>query len=154
MQCPYCGQSESRVVDTREAPNGIRRRRECLVCRQRFTTYESVALHTLQVVKRDGRREDYDRDKLLSGVRKACTKRPIPSEAVLNLVNQIEASLMETGRLEVASERVGQLVMEKLRDLDHVAYIRFASVYLPFADLTSLRNEIDGLLNESDGPLK
>ncbi len=146
MQCPYCGQNDSRVVDTRETATGIRRRRECLGCQQRFTTYESVAVHTLQVVKRDGRREDYDRDKLLFGVRKACTKRPIPSEAVLNLVNQVEAAMMESGRLEVTSERIGQLVMEKLRDLDHVAYIRFASVYLPFADLASLRSEIDGLL--------
>jgi transcriptional repressor NrdR len=146
MQCPYCGQNDSRVVDTRETATGIRRRRECLACQQRFTTYESVAVHTLQVVKRDGRREDYDREKLLSGVRKACTKRPIPSEAVLNLVNQVEAALLESGRLEVSSERIGQLVMEKLRDLDHVAYIRFASVYLPFADLASLRSEIDGLL--------
>jgi len=146
MQCPYCGQSDSRVVDTREAPNGIRRRRECLACHQRFTTYESVAVHTLQVVKRDGRREDYDREKLLAGVRKACTKRPIPSEAIVNLVDQVEANLLEGGRLEVSSERVGQLVMEKLRDLDHVAYIRFASVYLPFTDLASLRNEIDELL--------
>lgn len=145
MQCPFCGRTDSRVVDTRETATGIRRRRECLACRERFTTYESVATQTLQVVKRDGRREDYDREKLLAGVRKACTKRPISSEAILNLVNQVEAALMESGKPEVSSERIGQLVMERLRDLDQVAYIRFASVYLPIADLGSLRNEIDRL---------
>jgi transcriptional repressor NrdR len=147
MNCPHCGHSKSRVVDTRDTHVGIRRRRECFACRRRFTTYEAVASQQLQVVKRDGRREDYERDKLLAGVRKACTKRPIASEAIENLVQQVEAELTEGGRQEVSSQRIGQLVMEKLRDLDQVAYIRFASVYLPIQDVESLRREIDRLLD-------
>jgi transcriptional repressor NrdR len=147
MQCPHCGHTDSRVVDTRDTSTGIRRRRECLSCKSRFTTYEQLASRSIQVVKRDGRREEYDREKLLSGVRKACTKRPIASEAIESLVNQIEAECTGSGRLEVSSEKIGQRVMEKLRDLDEVAYIRFASVYLPIADLDTLRREIDRLLD-------
>lgn len=146
MHCPLCGHADSRVVDTRDTSTGIRRRRECLSCKNRFTTYEQLASRSIQVVKRDGRREDYDRDKLLSGVRKACTKRPIASEAIENLVNQTETELTRAGKLEISSEKIGQRVMEKLRDLDEVAYIRFASVYLPIADLDTLRQEIDRLL--------
>jgi transcriptional repressor NrdR len=146
MRCPHCGQADSRVVDTRDTATGIRRRRECLTCRGRFTTYEQLASQSIQIVKRDGRREDYDREKLLAGVRKACTKRPIPSEAIENVVNQVEAELAESGRLEIPSERLGQMVMERLRDLDEVAYVRFASVYLPIADLNSLRQVMDRLL--------
>jgi transcriptional repressor NrdR len=146
MRCPHCGKADSRVVDTRDTTTGIRRRRECLSCRERFTTYEQLASQSIQIVKRDGRREDYDREKLLAGVRKACTKRPIPSEAIENVVNQIDAELAESGKLEIPSEQLGQMVMEKLRDLDEVAYVRFASVYLPIADLNSLRQVMDRLL--------
>lgn len=146
MQCPYCGFADSRVIDTRAISDGVRRRRECTECHKRFTTYERVAVRTIQVVKRDGRREDFARDKLLVGLRKACTKRPIPSEAIEDIVNGIEADLINSGRMEVTSQDIGQIVMEKLRDLDEVAYIRFASVYLPIADAASLRREIDRLL--------
>lgn len=146
VKCPHCGESESRVVDTRDTATGIRRRRECLTCRRRYTTYEYVATGTILVVKRDGRREEYDREKLQAGVRKACTKRPIPNEAVENLISQVESELAEAGRGEVSSEKIGQMIMERLRDLDQVAYVRFASVYLPIADLESLRREIDHLL--------
>lgn len=146
MQCPYCGFADSRVIDTRAISDGVRRRRECNECHKRFTTYERVAARTVQVVKRDGRREDFDRDKLLVGIRKACTKRPIPSEAIEDIVNGIEADLINSGRTEVTSQDIGQIVMDKLRDLDEVAYIRFASVYLPIADAASLRREIDRLL--------
>jgi transcriptional repressor NrdR len=146
MQCPHCEYADSRVVDTRDTSTGIRRRRECLSCKGRFTTYEQLASRSIQVVKRDGRREDYDRDKLLTGVRKACAKRPISSEAIESLVSQIDAELTGSGKLEISGEQIGQRVMEKLRDLDEVAYIRFASVYLPIADLDTLRREIDRLL--------
>jgi len=147
MRCPYCGKADSRVVDTRETSTGIRRRRECLACRGRFTTYETPASQAIQVVKRDGRREDFDREKLLAGVRKACTKRPISSEAIQSLVSQVEAEIADSGKLEIASEKIGQMIMERLRELDQVAYIRFASVYLPIADVESLRQEIDRLLD-------
>lgn len=146
MHCPHCGHSDTRVVDTRDTSTGIRRRRECRACKARFTTYEQLASQTVQVVKRDGRREEYDRDKLLTGVRKACAKRPIASETIENLVSQIESELIDTGKLEISYETIGQRVMEKLRDLDGVAYIRFASVYLPNADLETLQQEIDRLL--------
>ena len=146
MRCPHCDHTDTRVVDTRDTSTGIRRRRECLACKGRFTTYEQLASQSIQVVKRDGRREEYDRDKLLAGVRKACTKRPIASETTENVVDQIEAELTSSGKLEVSSEKIGQRVMEKLRDLDEVAYIRFTSVYLPIADLETLRREIDQLL--------
>lgn len=146
MECPYCGHEDSRVVDTRETSGGIRRRRECKKCQQRFTTYERVVVHALQVVKRDGRREDFSREKILAGLRKACTKRPVSSEAIENIVNQVEAELLNSGKTEVTSEQIGQMVMDRLRELDEVAYIRFASVYLPIADAASLRREIDRLL--------
>ena len=146
MQCPHCGYADSRVVDTRDTSAGIRRRRECLSCHERFTTYEYLASQSIQIVKRDNRREDFDREKLLAGVRKACAKRPIRSEDVENLVNQVEAELANRGRREFASREVGQMVMERLRELDQVAYIRFASVYLPIDDLEALRREIDRLL--------
>ena len=146
MRCPHCGKADSRVVDTRETSTGIRRRRECLECRGRFTTYETVASHAIQVVKRDGRREDFDREKLLAGVGKACTKRPISREAIENLVAQVEAEIPDSGKLEIASEKIGQMVMERLRELDQIAYIRFASVYLPIEDVEGLRRKIDELL--------
>jgi len=146
MQCPHCGTSDSRVIDTRQVENGIRRRRECVACHERFTTYEQAASGIPLVVKSDGRREEYDRQKLLAGVRKACAKRPIPSEAIENLVSQVEAPLLNSGRVEIRSKDIGQMTLEKLRDLDEVAYIRFASVYLPFGDLESMKKEVDRLL--------
>jgi transcriptional repressor NrdR len=145
MKCPYCG-GKTKVVDSRSAGEGIRRRRECLVCGQRFTTYERVAPIRLVVVKADGRREEFDRDKLLSGVSKACTKRPISIEAIEELVSGIEGTLYSRGEREVESRAVGEMVMERLRKLDDVAYVRFASVYRRFADVESLAQEIEDLL--------
>lgn len=148
MKCPYCGAGDSRVVDTRPVESGIRRRRECTECERRFTTYEQVARCMPMVVKSDGRREDYDHQKLLIGVRKACIKRPIPSEAVENVVSQVEDELMSYSRVEVSSRDIGNMTLEKLRELDGVAYIRFASVYLPLGDLESIKNEVDKLLEK------
>ena len=145
MKCPYCG-NKSRVVDTRSAGEGIRRRRECKSCGRRFTTYERVAPIQLMVVKADGRREEFDRDKLLTGVRKACTKRPISTEAIEELASGIEGKLYSRGEREVESRVIGEMVMEGLRGLDDVAYVRFASVCRRFADVESLAQEIESLL--------
>jgi len=145
MKCPFCQASDSRVIDTRQVGSGIRRRRVCEACSGRFTTYEQIASGHPLVVKSDGRREEFDRLKLLAGIRKACTKRPIPSEAIENMVTGIEDQLVNSGRMEVKSRDIGQMAMEKLREVDKVAYIRFASVYLPLGDLDSIRKELEGL---------
>jgi len=148
MKCPYCGSPESRVIDTRDANQGIRRRRECRACKQRFTTYERVT-NTLMVVKSDGRREPWHVGKLLNGVRIASAKRPIPVEEVERLVARIEEEVFAQGKAEVTSEYVGQLVLEELKALDEVAYIRFATVYLELDDLEAVRAEIDRLLQRT-----
>jgi len=145
MKCPYCVQGHSKVIDTREVGDGIRRRRECLECGQRFTTYERIASINLVVVKRDGRREDFDREKLLNGIRTACHKRPIATEMLEQVAAEIEAKLYRLGKAEIPSEVIGELVMERLRDLDDVAYVRFASVYRHFHDVDSLAAEIEAL---------
>lgn len=145
MRCPYCGHPESRVTDSREAEDGIRRRRECLSCGQRFTTFERLLVSTLYVVKRDGRREPFDRAKLLAGLRKACEKRPLPTGTVETVAADIEGALMALGVAEVPSRNIGELVMERLRALDAIAYIRFASVYRRFQDLDELREEVERL---------
>lgn len=145
MDCPYCG-SKSKVVDSRSTGEGIRRRRECKACGQRFTTYERVAPIRLVVVKADGRREEFDRDKLLAGVVKACTKRPVSIEVIEELVSGIERKLYSRGEPEVESRLIGEMLMEQLRGLDDVAYVRFASVYRRFADVESLAQEIEKLL--------
>jgi transcriptional repressor NrdR len=146
MPCPFCGAADSRVIDTRQVGGGIRRRRECQRCHQRFTTYEYAAKMSLLVVKRDGRREDFDRVKLYEGVRKACAKRPISIETMDQLVDQVESSLYSLGQSEVPSRVIGEMVMSKLKQLDAVAYVRFASVYRSFADLEDLKREVDGLI--------
>jgi transcriptional repressor NrdR len=133
------------VIDTREAGDGIRRRRECKDCKQRFTTYERVALSSPMIVKRDGRREQFDRDKLMLGIQKACAKRPIAVEDIDRLVSQVEHQVASLGKAEVDSRVVGDMVMEGLRELDDVAYILFASVYIPLADLESMKREVDRL---------
>lgn len=145
MFCPHCGHRETRVVDTRDSGRSIRRRRQCQRCGRRFTTYEEVA-HALMVIKSDGRREPYSREKVLRGVRLACVKRPIPAEVVEGIVDQVEDQLFSMGRAEIPSREIGRLVLERLREVDPVAYIRFASVYLRVPDLESLRQEIDRLL--------
>jgi len=147
MKCPYCQGNDTRVIDTRETNEGVRRRRECKGCGKRFTTYEHVAPSKPMVVKGDGRREEFDRAKLLAGVRKACAKRPIAVEEVERLVNAVEGRLARK-RGEVKSRVIGDMVMEKLKELDEVAYIRFASVYLPLGDLDAMKREVDRLLEQ------
>jgi transcriptional repressor NrdR len=146
LKCPHCGASDSRVIDTRSSGERIRRRRECLSCEERFTTYERVVLATPMVIKRDGRREEFDPDKLALGVRKACAKRPISMEALERLVDQVESEVQRMGKTEVPSQVIGSLVMERLKGLDELAYILFASVYLPLNDLESMKAEVDRLL--------
>ena len=145
MHCPFCAQDESKVIDTRESEETIRRRRECLKCGRRFTTYERVAQTSLMVIKQDGRREPFDRQKLLSGILRACAKRPISMEQIEHIVDDVEMQLHAQSRSEVDSQKIGQMVMDRLRVLDDVAYVRFASVYRRFADLESLQLEIQRL---------
>ena len=147
MQCPYCGQPDSRVVDTRAASDSIRRRRECQICRKRFTTYEQIS-EALLIVKRDGRREPFDRYKLLQGLRIACAKRPIAMADIDRIVTQIEEHLFGLGKAEVRSEVIGEMVLEKLKELDALAYIRFAMVYMEMEDVQALRHELDRLMAE------
>jgi transcriptional repressor NrdR len=144
MRCPYCRHSKSRVVDKRnhEELDTIRRRRECLACGRRFSTYERIELRGFSVIKKDGRREAFDRAKILGGVLKACEKRPIPREEIDRCVNGVEAELWSHGEKEVPAAAIGELVMERLRGLDKVAYIRFASVYREFRDLKSFEQEL------------
>ena len=149
MRCPYCGFEDTKVIDSRDSEEGIRRRRECLACGERFTTFERVQTVGLQVVKKDGRREDFSREKLVLGIRRACEKRPLPVGAIEAVLDDIEATLQAQGKAEVASSLIGELVMDHLRDLDHIAYIRFASVYRAFADVESLREELESLSGAS-----
>ena len=153
MNCPYCGGQESKVIDSRSLDEGVRRRRECLACNTRFTTYERVQPHSVFVIKKDGRREEFNRDKLSLGIRKACEKRPLPTGAIDKLVDTIEAELYKVGKSEVSSSYIGDLVMEGLKKLDHIAYIRFASVYREFTDISSLKQEVDTLLNRESETL-
>lgn len=143
MLCPTCG-SRTRVIDKRDSEevSVSRRRRECHGCARRFTTYERPEMANLMLIKKDGRRQEFDREKVRSSLQKACTKRPISSETISRLVDQIESDLRSRDALEVSSSVVGDLVMEKLRGLDNVAYIRFASVYRAFADVSSFEDEL------------
>ena len=152
MRCPQCESRDSRVVDSRDLDDAatIRRRRECLVCGARFTTYERVEAARLVVIKRDGGRQEFDRDKLAAGIRKALTRRPVPDGAAERAADEIEAALRAGGIAEVQSARVGELAMEKLRALDHIAYIRFASVYESFEDLATLKREVDSLFAQRE----
>jgi len=145
MECPHCGGQESKVIDSRNLDEGVRRRRQCIACNARFTTYERIQSHDIFIIKKDGRREEFNRDKLLSGIRKACEKRPLPTGAIDKFMDSIEAELYKAGKREVSSSYIGDLVMEGLRKLDHIAYIRFASVYREFADITDLKLEVDSL---------
>ena len=151
MKCPYCGHSESRVIDSRSLGEGVRRRRQCLACSARFTTYERVQPHNIFVLKKDGRREAFTRDKLSSGIRKSCEKRPLLTGAIDKLLDDVEAELYQTGKTEFPSSLIGDLVMERLKKLDHIAYIRFASVYREFADITTLQKAVDTLLTGEAG---
>ena len=146
MNCPYCGHQDSKVIDSREVNDGIRRRRQCLACDSRFTTYERLQPASLFLIKKDKRREEFNRNKLLTGIRKACEKRPLPTGTIDKIVDDIESQLYKIGKAEVPSSTVGDMVMEKLKNLDYIAYIRFASVYREFADITTLKEEVDSLL--------
>lgn len=150
MRCPYCGFSESKVIDSRptDESNSIRRRRECLSCGKRFTTYETVESVPLVVVKKDGSRQSFDRSKILGGLIKACEKRPVPLETLEKAVTDIEQKLLGSMEREIPSERVGELVMEQLRAIDQVAYVRFASVYRQFQDIDSFMAELNKLLGK------
>ena len=150
MRCPQCGDRDTRVVDSRDLDDSatIRRRRECTACSTRFTTYERIEAARLVVVKRDGVRQEFDRDKLVTGLRKALTRRPVPDDAAEVAGDRIEAELRAEGMTEVPSSRVGALAMQALRELDQIAYIRFASVYESFEDLEDLKREVDSLYAE------
>jgi transcriptional repressor NrdR len=152
MRCPQCGTRDTRVVDSRDLDESatIRRRRECASCSNRFTTYERVETARLVVVKRDGTRQEFDRDKLAGGLRKALTRRPVPEAAADRAADEIEAELRATGLSEILSTRVGVMAMEKLRGIDQIAYIRFASVYRSFEDLEDLKREVDSLFNDRE----
>ena len=144
MKCPFCGHPEDKVVDSREGKEGrvVRRRRECLSCERRFTTYERVDEIPFMVVKKDGRREPFDRQKLLVGLVKACEKRPVPMSALEGVVDEIENLLQESPEKELPAARVGEMLMARLKELDQVAYVRFASVYRQFADLNDFVEEL------------
>ncbi len=149
MRCPYCQDFESRVVDSRASDDGtsIRRRRECNACKRRFTTYERIEERPLVVVKKDGSREQFNRDKLLAGITRACEKRPVSMEDIENLVAALERELRDEYEREVSSQIIGERVMQRLQALDEVAYVRFASVYRQFADLNSFIKTIEQLKN-------
>ena len=154
MRCPYCHGAENKVLDSRESHEGAvtRRRRECLGCKRRFTTYERVEELMPLVVKKDGRREPFDRDKLLLGLKKACEKRPVSSDQLEDLVGAVESRLQELGEKEIPSSAVGEHVMRRLRELDEVAYVRFASVYRSFRDIAEFMTELKDLLDDPTRP--
>ncbi|MEW6409807.1 MAG: transcriptional regulator NrdR [Nitrospirota bacterium] len=148
MRCPFCSHDETKVIDSRESKDGaeIRRRRECPSCEKRFTTYERVEELLPMVIKKDGRRETFDRQKILTGLKKACEKRPISIEDLENLTNAIEKELMESSQKEVPSSLIGEAVMKRLHTLDGVAYVRFASVYRQFEDISEFMKAVRSLL--------
>lgn len=146
MKCPYCGFEDSKVIDSRDIDERVRRRRQCLKCQARFTTYESLVSRSLFVIKKDGRREEFQREKLSRGIGKACEKRPLPTGTVDKVVDEIETELYGLGKAEVTSSLIGDMVIERLKRLDHIAYIRFASVYREFADIGTLKQAVDDLL--------
>ena len=149
MKCPYCSFEESKVNDSRPTDEGerIRRRRECLNCQKRFTTYEIIESLPIIVIKKDKSREVFNRDKLLNGLLRACEKRPVSLEKLENVIDEIEAVLQNSLDREVSSDKIGELVMDKLKDVDEVAYVRFASVYRQFKDIGTFMNELNKLLN-------
>ena len=149
MRCPYCQYDQSKVIDTtHDTHGGVRRRRECESCRQRFSTYERTILATPLIIKEDGNREEFDREKLVRGIRIACAKRPVSAADIERLVGEIESSLQRMGRAEVSSRIVGDMVVKGLKELDQIAYVRYAIVYLHLDDLQAIRHEIDRLLSE------
>lgn len=152
MKCPFCGHAEDKVNDSRQIDDGetIRRRRECLNCKQRFTTYERVEKVNLFVIKQDGSRQQFDREKLIQGILKSCAKRPVTLEQIESIVNQIENQNSNLLRKEITSTEIGEQVMAQLKNIDEVAYIRFASVYKDFDDLQSFINELHYIMDEDE----
>ncbi|MCX7615172.1 MAG: transcriptional regulator NrdR [Clostridiales bacterium] len=150
MKCPYCGYEESKVVDSRPAEEEtcIRRRRECLSCQKRFTTYETIESLPLIIIKKDGSRQTFDKNKLLAGLVKACEKRSVPLCALEDLTDEIEQVLLNSLEREITSQKIGELVMDRLKKIDEVAYVRFASVYRQFKDINTFMSELNKLLNE------
>lgn len=150
MKCPFCGYEESKVIDSRPTDEGqkIRRRRECLQCAKRFTTYEIIESLPIIVIKKDKSRETFNRDKLMTGLLRACEKRPVSFDTLDNMIEEIEIILQNSLDREVSSERIGELVMEKLKKIDEVAYVRFASVYRQFKDINTFMTELNKLLTD------
>ena len=148
MKCPFCGYQESKVVDSRPAEESIRRRRECLACEKRFTTYETVESLPMVVIKKDGSRQSFDRQKVFNGMLRACEKRPVSVDQIEKMAMEIEQSLQNSLEREIRTEEVGQLVMEKLKGVDEVAYVRFASVYRQFKDINTFMDELSKILAE------
>ena len=150
MRCPFCAHPESKVIDSRPADEGasIRRRRECLACHKRFTTYETMESLPLMVVKKDGSRQSFDRRKVLGGMIRACEKRPVPLAELERIAGEIEQDLQNSMEREISTEAIGEKVMDRLRDVDQVAYVRFASVYRQFKDINSFMSELNKLLSE------
>jgi len=145
MDCPYCSYKESKVTDKRESPEGIRRRRECLKCKKRFTTYEKISKDDLYVIKKDGRREKFIREKLETGINLAFEKRPVEKEKITKMINEIEEQIRKIGKKEIKTSEIGELVMKKIKRIDNVAYIRFASVYRDFQDIKDFKREMKEL---------
>ena len=150
MRCPYCKYTETKVLETREAENNTRRRRECLKCNKRFTTYEQVELLNIFVAKKDGSREQFDQQKLINGMLRACEKRPVSYEQLAAIAGEIETRLLNHKKNEVRSTHIGEMAMRRLKKLDTIAYIRFASVYRDFTDLSSFKDELQQILTEED----
>ncbi|MBR3032081.1 MAG: transcriptional repressor NrdR [Clostridiales bacterium] len=150
MKCPFCGHMEDKVIDSRPAEDGsaIRRRRECLSCSSRFTTYEKVELLPLLVIKKDGTREVYSQEKLLGGLMKACEKRPVSSEQLTQIVTYVENQIQNTTKREISTNEIGEMVMQQLKEIDEVAYVRFASVYRQFKDVNSFMDELKDMLKK------
>lgn len=148
MKCPYCEYTESKVIDSRptDEGNSIRRRRECLKCEKRFTTYEQIEFIPIVIIKKDGKRQQYDRQKLINGILRACEKTTVTFSQIENIVSEIEAKLFNSLDREISSTRIGELVMEKLKSIDEIAYVRFASVYREFRDVNTFLDELNNLL--------
>jgi len=145
MDCPYCSHTKSKVTDKRKSPQGVRRRRECLKCKKRFTTYEKTERGDLYIIKKNGQREKFNRDKLEIGIEKAFEKRPVARDKIQKMINEVEEQLRKRGKKEVKSSIIGDLVSKKIKRLDKVAYIRFASVYRDFEDIQDFKKELKGL---------
>lgn len=152
MKCPFCGYIDTKVIDSRlgKEGNNIRRRRECIACERRFTTFERVEELQPLVIKKDGRREPFDRQKIVAGIQRACEKRPVSIDTIHKTVDRLEMSFLESGEREIDTRRIGEAVMAALRDLDEVAYVRFASVYRQFKDINEFMNELKGILASGD----